>query len=306
MPPRPVFKNKTYLVTRRCSDRRFFLRPSPVTNKIVTYLLGLAASRYRLQFHGWVVMSNHIHLVLTDVDGLLPEAMHFLVLQTSKAVGAEIGRWGGFWEQRRYSRVELIGTPTIVAKIAYTITNPVTAGRVKHSDQWPGVTSANWAYGEAKTFRKPDCKYLTGAEWEEFATLELVPPPGMSNAQADEAVAERVQRREKAMQRLLRLRRRRSMKQRVDGPTKFAGVGRVLAQNPFDQPRTREKRQRLDPTFAAGDEQARIGAAERKRAFELAYREALEAWRSGDRDVVFPPGTWAMVRYHGCRCESLH
>lgn len=304
MRPRPVLKNKTYLVTRRCKDRRFFLRPSKSTNSIVTYLLGIAASRYQLQFHGWVAMSNHIHLVLTDVGARLPDAMHFLILQTSKAVGAEIGRWGGFWEDGRYSRVELIGTPAIIAKIAYTVTNPVAAGRVRHAKDWPGVTSANWTFGEARKIRKPNSRYLSGKDWEALVTLELVPPPGLSAAQATTLVQARVRSREKAMERLLRMRRRQSANHTVEGPTKFAGLQRILAQDPFAAPETREKRRRLNPTFASTDKQARKDAAERKRAFEVAYRRALEAWRNGDRNVEWPPGTWAMVRHHGCRCVA--
>ena len=304
MPPRPVLKNKTYLVSRRCKDRRFFLRPSKSTNRIVTYLLGLAASRYQLQFHGWVAMSNHIHLVLTDVGARLPDAMHFLILQTSKAVGAEIGRWGGFWEDGRYSRVELIGTPTIIAKIAYTITNPVVAGRVRHSGYWPGVTSANWVFGETREIRKPNSRYLTGKDWEALVTLELVPPPGLSAAEAQERVQARVRRREKAVERLMAMRRRQSRKTPTEGPTKFAGVKQILAQDPFAAPKTPEKRRRLNPTYASTDKQARKDAAERKRTFERAYREALEAWRAGDRNVEWPPGTWAMVRHHGCRCAA--
>jgi len=33
--------------------------------------------------------------------------------------------------------------------------------------------------------------------------------------------------------------------------------------------------------------------------FRASYREALEAWRDGDRSVVFPCGTWAMRLMHG-------
>jgi hypothetical protein len=35
----------TYLVTRRCSERRFFLRPSAVTNAIFLYALAVVAQR---------------------------------------------------------------------------------------------------------------------------------------------------------------------------------------------------------------------------------------------------------------------
>jgi putative transposase len=40
---RRVLPGQTYLVTRRCSERRFFLRPSTVTNAIFLYALAVAA-----------------------------------------------------------------------------------------------------------------------------------------------------------------------------------------------------------------------------------------------------------------------
>jgi hypothetical protein len=35
-----------------------------------------------------------------------------------------------------------------------------------------------------------------------------------------------------------------------------------------------------------------------------AYKKALELWRSGVRDVVFPAGTYAIRVLHGVMCES--
>ena len=293
MPPRPVLKNKTYLVTRRCSDRRFFLRPSKTTNRVVTYLLGLAASRYNIQFHAWIAMSNHIHLVLTDVDAKLPDAMHLIVLQTSKSVGAQIGRWGGFWEDKRYSRVELVGPPSVIRKIVYTVTNGVAAGAVRKAERWPGATSACWSYGQRKKLSKPNCKYMTGKKWDAFVHLELVPPPGLTKEQADAAIAPLVRRREKAMARVLRMRK--------DG-SKFLGEATILAQDPFDSPSAWEKRRGRNPTFAATDQWSRAETVQRKRAWEAEYRRALIAYRSGDHNVRFPAGTWAMVQLYNCNC----
>ena len=36
------------MVTRRCSERRFFLRPSPKTNQAFWYILGWAARKYNI------------------------------------------------------------------------------------------------------------------------------------------------------------------------------------------------------------------------------------------------------------------
>ena len=43
--PREVLPGKTYLVTRRCTQRQFLLKPSRRTNQLVRYCLAVAASK---------------------------------------------------------------------------------------------------------------------------------------------------------------------------------------------------------------------------------------------------------------------
>ncbi|MEM6993688.1 MAG: hypothetical protein AAF721_24455 [Myxococcota bacterium] len=292
MRARPVHKWRTYLITRRCSDRRFFLRPCETTNQILMYLLGKAASRFQLQLHGWVVMSNHIHIVLTDIAGQLPDAMHWLMLQTSKGVGAEIGRWGGFWDNNRYSRVELLDRNSAISKLVYTLANPVSARLVRRAHRWPGATSAAFRFGETRTIPPPKTEYFSGDKWQEPARLTVLPPPGMTAADATAVVQRRVQRRETAVARLMR----------QQGGGRFLGEKRVLRQDPFDCPTSWEKRRGRNPTFASGDRWRRVEAAQRKRGWQAEYREALAAYRRGEPNVQFPAGTWAMVKLYGCRC----
>lgn len=253
------------------------------------YLLGIAAKRYKLLLHGWVVMSNHLHIIVTDVAGRLPDAMQWLVLQSSKGVSAEIGRWKGIWDKDRYSRVELLGRCAVVAKIVYTVANPVSARLVRRAHRWPGATSATFRFGESRTVHRPD-RYFTGASWEDAVTLKLEPPPGMSEDEMNDIVPERVRRREKAVRRLMRR----------HGQSRFLGEKRVQRQDPYDCTKSWEKRRGLNPTFASTDKWKRIEAAQRKRTWETEYRAALEAYRAGDEDVVFPAGTWGMVQWHRC------
>jgi hypothetical protein len=56
--PRQILPGKTHLVTRRCSERRFFLRPSKETNEIVRYLLAVLSQRYGIALHAFCVMSD--------------------------------------------------------------------------------------------------------------------------------------------------------------------------------------------------------------------------------------------------------
>jgi putative transposase len=65
--PRRVVPGAQYLLTRRCSERRFFLRPSRALNEILRYVLAVAAERYGVVLHALCVLSNHVHIVFTDV-----------------------------------------------------------------------------------------------------------------------------------------------------------------------------------------------------------------------------------------------
>jgi hypothetical protein len=81
----------------------------------------------------------------------------------------------------------------------------------------------------------------------------------------------------------------------------FLGVRRVLKTSPFDRATSWEPIRGRNPTFAVGREQrpAFFEAVVALRAFRRAYREALDRWRTGVRDHLFPAGTWLMRTLHG-------
>jgi len=57
--PRQVVPGRDYMITRRCSERRFFLRPDDDTNNAFTYCLALAAKRAKVEVTFSVALSNH-------------------------------------------------------------------------------------------------------------------------------------------------------------------------------------------------------------------------------------------------------
>ena len=137
--PRCVLAGTTYLVTRRCIGRRFLLRPDRAFNELFVYCLGLAAQERGLRLHALCVMSNHYHLVLTDVRGALPEFMRAL----NRAVAMSVKRLRG-WDEVvfepnvPYSAVALSGTAEMLDKAAYTVLNPVSAELVQAQRIGPG------------------------------------------------------------------------------------------------------------------------------------------------------------------------
>lgn len=77
------------------------LLASPRTAEIVERaLLHFDAERYRL--FAWCVMSNHVHIVVQQVEGWpLAQIVHSWKSFTAKAINKELGRRGGVWLRDR-------------------------------------------------------------------------------------------------------------------------------------------------------------------------------------------------------------
>jgi putative transposase len=78
----------------------------------------------------------------------------------------------------------------------------------------------------------------------------------------------------------------------------------ILAQRPFDCPKSTEPHFAISPCIAAKRKWPRITAIGRSKAFLGKYRSAIKAWIAGVADVVFPYGTYWMRRFARVFCEA--
>ena len=183
--PRQILPGTTYLVTRRCADRRFMLRPSALVNAVLEYVLAAKAQEYGILLHAYCVLSNHLHLVLTDPHGRLPQFQRDLGSSVARALNAAYGKWEWFWAPGSYSAVALQTPEDVVAKMAYVLTNPVAAGLVRRGADWPGLWSAPARIGAgAREVKRPSHFFREEGTSVENAKLELVPPEGFGSVEA--------------------------------------------------------------------------------------------------------------------------
>jgi hypothetical protein len=79
-------------------------------------------------------------------------------------------------------------------------------------------------------------------------------------------------------------------------------VGRknVLATSPFDRPSTHEPRRRMRLLIAAKNPWLRMREIAALREFRRLYYKAPFAFCAGLRSVLFPVGTFGLVRSCGC------
>ena len=292
-PVRRILKRKTYLATRRCSERRFFLKPSKRTAGIFPYALALYAKRYAVQIHAYCVLSNHYHLVLTDTLGRLPDFERDVNALIAKVTNCALGRWDAFWERVSYSAVELVTPDSVLEKLVYTLANPVAAGLVPLASKWPGVWSDPRRIGAPPIrIERPKVFFDEDGQMPAFVELQLTPPPAFAD---DPTFVEQVlgALREAEASEAARLARE---------ARAFMGAARVLAQSFFARPDPGAPRRVLSPRVACRSKWKRIEALQMLVEFRDAYREALDAWRTGMRDVLFPHGTWQMRVLHAARC----
>jgi REP element-mobilizing transposase RayT len=289
--PRPVVKGTTYLVTRRCSERRFFLRPSRAVNEVFLFLLAVAAERFGLRVHLFCVLSNHFHLLLTDPKGRLPAFMQFLNGFLARVVNFIIGHKEAFFASGQYSAVELATPEDVLREAVYVLANPVAAGLVRFGHLWPGPWSAPERVG-GEPFRVKRPKYFFSEEgsFPAEASLQLTVPPGFASA-------------EEFRRRLVAALEEREAELGREHLS-FLGEVKIRKQRPTDRPRTKEDRKILNPRVAAADKETRKALLERLLAFTRAHREAWLQWAEGNRKVVFPAGTYLMRVLHGAACAG--
>ena len=129
------------------------------------------------------------------------------------------------------------------------------------------------------------------------ATLRLTRPPvfaGIDDAGASKALTELVLQRE-AKERAEILAR----------GGRFLGAARILRQKLTQTPKSVGRKFKLSPKVGAKNKWARIEALRRLKVWGQAYKEAYDAWRAGQRDVVFPYGTYGLKRFSGVCCAAL-
>jgi REP element-mobilizing transposase RayT len=73
--PQQVLSGQFNLVTRRCPQRQFLLRPEAATNNAFTYCLIETAQSCQVEVVLPCTLSNHDHAVIFDRWGRYPELL---------------------------------------------------------------------------------------------------------------------------------------------------------------------------------------------------------------------------------------
>ncbi|HEY0713335.1 MAG TPA: hypothetical protein VGF45_11725 [Polyangia bacterium] len=293
--PRQVVPGTVYLVTRRCTQRQFLLRPDCETNNAFVYCLAYAVLKAEVEVVAFIANSNHYHAVIVDPHGNIPKFLEVFHKLIAKHQNALFGRWENVWSTEQTSLVELVDSEDVLAKVVYTLTNPVKDHLVERAHHWPGASSLD-ATIEGKTLvaYRPSKFFRADGKMPEKIELRCVRPPGLERPSHDEYRArlrDAIADVEAAMK----------AERRTTGAG-IVGKQRILNQAPSDRPLSPEPRRELDPRVAAKNPSMRIEATKRLKVFRAAYAAARDAWLGG-LTVLFPLGTWWLRRFAAVPCE---
>jgi putative transposase len=288
--PREVLPKRVYMITRRCTQRQFLMRPDRETNNAFVYCLAEAASRFGIEVLFTVAMSNHHHTGIYDPDGRYPAFLEHFHKMFAKCQNALRGRWENFWSSEQTSVVRLVNPDDILDKLVYALGNPVKDQLVAQAIEWPGVSALKAIRKGIPLYAdRPRHFFRADGSMPEKVSLTFSLPPGFKHLTPKEfaaVVSERV----------------RIVEDNAKGARRQTGravLGRagVLAQRWEDKPGTSETRRQLDPRVAARSKWSRVEALLRNREFRDAYIAARTAFIKGVRDTLFPAGTWWLHQF---------
>jgi putative transposase len=207
---------QSHFVTFSCYHRQANF-DSPEVYDLFLRGLEQMRQRFAMCIYGYVVMPEHVHLLVSEPGraiappvcghslqanlessvpqvrgrslaanlGSLADAMHDLKLSFTKQLHSETGFVGSFWQKRYYDR-NVRDEREFVEKLRYLHRNPVQRGLVKAAADWKWSSSRHYALREVGmveiesqwTARHRETKTSGGPE-----RVFLIPEPALSEAE---------------------------------------------------------------------------------------------------------------------------
>lgn len=148
MSPSPIrYHNsgKTHFITFSCYQRRPLLS-TPASRRSFEMLLERTRQWYGFFVSGYVVMPEHVHLLISEPVG---KPLSVALQMLKQTVARELRTPGGaehFW-QRRYYDFDVWNSAKHVEKLRYIHRNPVERGLVAHPEEWEWSSFRHYATG---------------------------------------------------------------------------------------------------------------------------------------------------------------
>ena len=127
---------RTFFVSTKTSLGRRMLQSERNAGLLIDVLRSLVVER-KFTLHDFVIMPDHVHLLLTVEDEMtIEKAMQLVKGRFSHRLTKEFGHLGEVW-QRGFSEVQVLDRESFVQHRSYIAANPVKAGLVDSPEQYP-------------------------------------------------------------------------------------------------------------------------------------------------------------------------
>ena len=289
--PRVYSESGLYFVTARTFQSRFLLTPGPRVNEVLAGVLAKAAARTAgVQLHGYVALSNHVHLLVTARGNSLSSFMQYFLGNVARKVGRLVDWADSFW-QRRFSAEPVLDDEAAVGRLRYLLAHGVKEGLVRTPEECPGLSCLPLLRSEkpkvelhfhwAKRWRKG--ALVKGGEdkwnkrWAEEVLLKLVPLPCWAHLSFEE--------RQRKLDSLLED----IAQEWAPRHEEVKGAQAVREEDPHKKPLRTKKSPR--PLCHVSTKEGFRLFREGLRAWVAAFDQASARFRQGHWHVEFPP--WA-------------
>jgi len=147
--PRILTSESPYHVTARTNNKDWFELPLERVWSVICEKVQKVTEDYGAEVNVLVLMSNHLHLILSTPMANINSIMQYLMREVSKTLGPISGRINHLFGRRYHSSI--IHEPIHFAHVLkYVYRNPVVAGLADKCEQYPfstirGQLSKNFA-----------------------------------------------------------------------------------------------------------------------------------------------------------------
>jgi putative transposase len=126
----------TFFATTKTSMGRQLMQSERNAGLLIDVIRSLVAER-KFDLHDFVVMPDHLHVLLTVNEGMtIEKAMQLVKGRFSYRMKKELEYSGEVW-QRGFSEVQVIGRSSFDAHRAYIAQNPMKAGLAREEHEYP-------------------------------------------------------------------------------------------------------------------------------------------------------------------------
>lgn len=281
-------------VTCRTIHGRSLLRPGRRLDEIIVGVLGRAQRLYKVRICGYMFASSHYHLLL-DVDDAhqLSQFMCYVGSNIAREAG-RLRRWSEKFWSTRYKPIVVSGEEGAqIQRLKYLLSNGCKEGLVARPQDWPGVHVARalvqsedlkgyWFDRTQESAARNRGEKFDRLQYASVETVHLSPLPCWKHLSSEAWRGRALNLIHEIVEETAALRKNTGRQP--------LGAAAILSRHPHERPK--KLKRSPAPMFHALSAQVRRELWEAYRLFVAAFRAAAEKLRAGDRNAVFPRGSF--------------